>query len=164
MPSVNTPPKSQIFVHDHGMTERALLDLDDFEQSFLAIARHIMANFESPDNHCWMAAFVEAEQAFPPPFGATIAHAVSIVVDALRQRRSSAFGYFRADNPLAHAAVTREERYLMCVLQDLRRSKLSSAKTHALLVCGGGEADAFLAAMERICVITGDVLDPALQK
>lgn len=163
MPTVNTPPTSQIFVHDHGMTERALLDLDDFEQSFLTIARHIMANFETPDDHCWMTAFVTAEQAFPPPFGATIAHAVSIIIDALRQGRSSAFGYFRADNPLAHKAVTREERYLMCVLQDLRRSKLSTAKTHALLVCEGGDAGAFLAAMERICVITGDVSDPVLQ-
>lgn len=157
MPRCEPSDTNQIFVYDPGVAERAPLELDAFERSFLGISRDIIASFDAPQSHCWMTAFLEAERVFPAPFGATIAHAIAISIDALRDGRSTAFAYFRIGDPLADLAMTREERYLLLSLRGIRRNDPATAHTNALLVCEGGEATAFLAALERLCLITGDV-------
>ena len=157
MPRYGPSETTQIFVYDPGVAERAPLDMDAFETSFLGIARDLIASFETPESHCWMTAFLEAERVFPAPFGATIAHAIAITVNALRDGRMRAFSYFRNGDPLADLAMTREERYLVLTLRGLRRNDPALAQTNAMLVCEGGKGAPLLAAMERLCLITGDV-------
>ena len=96
---------SQIFFCDPGMGNRQSLELDPFEQAFLCVARHFFETHDAPDAQCWMHAFMAAEQRFPPPFGATIAHAISLAVSALATRRGS-FAYFRNSHALADHAIT----------------------------------------------------------
>ncbi|MEM0976387.1 MAG: hypothetical protein AAGJ34_02510 [Pseudomonadota bacterium] len=151
------------FVCGSGIAERKKLNIDAFEQTYLTVARHIFMNFERPNAQRWMNAFMEAERAFPAPFGATIAHAISVAIHEMRMCRTNTFSYFNTDDPVAPVSVTKEERYFVSVLQDIRGGDTASAKLNALLLCEGGDAGAFLGAVERIAIITGDVKDPQLQ-
>lgn len=159
----NKADTSQIFVYDPGVTDRANLDLDVFEKSFLGIARDIIASFDRPQSHCWMTAFLEAERVFPAPFGATIAHAIAVSVDALRAGRTRAFSYFPNGAPLGDISMTQEERYLLMTLRGLRRCEPATARANALLVCEGSDPARLLAALERLCLITGDVTECRFQ-
>ncbi|MEM9434635.1 MAG: hypothetical protein AAGA12_12000 [Pseudomonadota bacterium] len=147
---------TQIFVFDPGIAERAPLDLDPFERAFLTIARHFISNFEEPSDQCWMQAFLESERVFPPPFGATIAHAIAIILTCVRDHRQSAFSYFRVGDPLADMAMTKEERYLILTLRGTRFQQKTMAQTNALLLCEGDGSSALLEAVARLCIITGD--------
>ncbi|MEM9247734.1 MAG: hypothetical protein AAGB05_03445 [Pseudomonadota bacterium] len=156
-------PESQIFVCDPGARRRNDMDLDGFETSVLTVSRHIFETMERPESQCWMSAFWYAEQAFPPPFGATIAHALVIAIDALRTTRLRPFVYLRTSDPLANASITAEERYLVLALRGVRRGDLATARLNGLLLCDGSDATALLAALERLAIITGDVTETAFQ-
>ena len=149
---------SQIYFCDPGIGDRQNLELFPCEQSFLCVARYFFETHDTPDNQCWMQGFMAAEQRFPPPFGATIAHAISLSVSALATR-SGSFAYYRNDHPLADHAITREEQYLLQVLRGLRAGEVANLQTTAMLLCCGGDTRPFLAAMERLCIITGDVAE-----
>ncbi|MEQ3709646.1 MAG: hypothetical protein ABNH38_04400 [Tateyamaria sp.] len=155
-------PKSQIFLCDPGIADKQNLALDSFEQDFLCVARHFFETYENPDMQCWMQAFMVAERRFPPPFGATIAHAISLVVTALKTRGNS-FSYYRAEDPLADYAVTREEQCLVHVLRHMRLGEVQRLQSAALMLCCGGDTKPFLAALERLCVITGDIKELRFQ-
>ena len=149
----------RFLVVDPAVIEHANLQMTAYEAAFLGVARHFFETFTAPDRQCWMDAFLEAERAFPPPFGATIAHAICLVVEEMRRARKSVFSFFRNDDPIACTAMTREERYLVQVLRGIREGRRSFAHTQAMMLCDGRASDRFLAAVERLCVITGDV-DP----
>ena len=153
----------QIFVCDRGAAARENLCLDAFDQAFLRIARHLFAAFETPEDHSWMQAFMEAETAFPPPFGATIAHGIAIALNAIRAERLRPFAYIRPTDPVAPQGLTDEERYLLLTLRGLRSGNAGLARTNAMLLCDGGAGPELLAALERLAIITGDVTEPAFQ-
>lgn len=153
---------AQIFFCDPGLGGHQSLELDAFEQSFLCVARHFFETHDAPDSQCWMQAFLEAETRFPPPFGATIAHAISIVVSALGTRQGT-FAYYKTGHVLADHAITREEQYLIKALRDMRTGNRTNVQTAALLLCCGADTRPFLAAMERLCLIIGDVSELQFQ-
>jgi len=163
MPEMTSSDTSQIFVYDPGIAERAALDMDTFENTFLSVARHIITTFDVPDSQCWMTAFLEAEERFPPPFGATIAHAIVIIIHILKQERSSTFAYFRHDDPVAKLSMTPQERYLMLTLRAVRNADGFRARMNAMLACEGGDAQLLLGSVERLAMITGDVTTPQYQ-
>lgn len=153
---------SQIFFCDPGLGDRQSLELDAFEQSFLCVARHFFETHDAPDSQCWMQAFLVAETRFPPPFGATIAHAISLAVSALAARPGT-FAYYETGHVLADHAITREEQYLINVLRHLRTGERAKVHATAMLLCCGADTRAFLAAMERLCIIIGDVSELRFQ-
>ncbi|MEL6207479.1 MAG: hypothetical protein AAFR47_19525 [Pseudomonadota bacterium] len=151
------------FVCDPAAHVRRDLDLDSFETSVLTVSRHVFETLERPEDQCWMSAFWHAEQAFPPPFGATIAHALVIAINASRTSRRRSFSYLRVSDPLADVSITDEERYYVMALRGIREGDNSCARLNALFLCEGHSADALLAALERLALITGDVTEPRLQ-
>lgn len=163
MPQRTSSPKEQIFVVDQGFKERSDLSLDDFERGTLTVARHLFQTYAAPESQCWMDAFMAAERAFQPPFGATIAHAISLLVNELRTARQRTFTFYEAGHAFADTAMTREERYLIQTIQLIRSGAYSGARTQAMLLCDGGDCSGVLAAIERLCIITGDVKEPRLQ-
>ncbi|MEM8578323.1 MAG: hypothetical protein AAGF60_10760 [Pseudomonadota bacterium] len=150
---------SQIFVYDPGVAERHALELSDFELAFLSVARSFFETFESPSGQCWMMGFMDAERRFPIPYGATIAHAISMVVSELRESHQGVFPYFRTTDELAGQAVTQTERYLLETLRHIRNGNRSGAQTTAMLLCQGNASRGLLQALERLCLITGDVTE-----
>jgi hypothetical protein len=158
MSSYERAAPNQIFVYDPGVSERATLELDAFENTFLSVARQVITTFDVPDTQCWMTAFMEAEAQFPRPFGATIAHTIVMIINVLRAQRSTTFSYFRHDDPLAKLSMTPEERYLVLTVRNVRRGNGFAARMNAMLACEGGDAHSLLGATERLGLITGDVM------
>lgn len=136
-----------------------IAQLDTFEREVLNIARRFFEAFARPESHAWMDAFREAEQAFPAPFGASIAHAVLIAINELRASRRSVFQFERSGSASGARVLTDGERYFICVLHHIRRGNWASARAHALFLCEGNDASRLLAASERLAIITGDVSD-----
>lgn len=130
-----------------------------FEDQVLAIARHFFQAFASPASQAWIDAFGKAEREFPAPFGATIAHAVSIVINEVRVSRRRPFQFERPGTLAAAHGMTDTERYFVLVLHHIRRADRAAARAHALLLCEGNDASRVLAAFERLAIITGDAGD-----
>lgn len=154
---------SQIFVADPGIAERQAMSLSPFETSVLSVARHLFETYEQPEGQCWMQAFMEAEARFPAPYGATIAHAISVAVGALRTAQHGTFSYFRTSDALAPHAVTDTERRFVETLRHVADGRAAAARASAMMLCFGGPSQAFLAALERLCVLTGAVQETQFQ-
>ena len=152
----------KIIARDPSNSDRQELVLDGFETSVLNIARKLFESFEEPESQCWMSAFMEAERVFKAPFGATIAHAITIIISDIWHVRSRNLTYLRASDPMTVSSLTPEERYFMQMLQDMRRQNYAQARMFAMLLCEGGDSDVTLAAVERLCIITGDIKTPKL--
>jgi len=152
-------PSSHIFVYDPGVADHHALALTEFETAFLSVARSFFETFESPNGQCWMLGFMDAERRFPIPYGATIAHAISLAVTALRDTHQGVFPYFRTTDEMADRAVTQTERYLIETLRHIRSGNRAAAQTSAMLLCQGNSARTLLQALERLCLITGDVTE-----
>ena len=137
------------------------MSFDEFEISILKIARFFFEALDKPNSQIWKLAFLKAESFFPIPFGASIAHAISIAIDSMCFARTQSFSYFANTHPEAHLQITNEEKYFLKAFQSIRQNKKSSAETFGLLVCEGSEINGFLATLERLAMITGDVQNPA---
>ena len=153
----------QFVVVDPMDAERNTLDTDFFETNLLTVARHLFASFSKQQSHHWMEAFHVAENAFPAPFGATIGHAIAQIINEMRMSRSTTFSYYENTDLQAGTVLTREEKYLIQSLQAVKTGNHSRASASAMLLCEGGETRGLLAALERLCLITGDVLTPRYQ-
>lgn len=145
---------------DSGIDTPAIAWLDPFERDVLEIARYFFEAFSDPASHAWVEAFRKAETVFPMPFGASIAHAILIAINALRVSRRQTFQFERPSSLSGSACLTDAERYFMRILYDIRRQDRVSARAHALFLCEGNDASEVLAAFERLAIITGDVGDP----
>lgn len=139
----------------------ATIAADAFEENTLEFARYFFVSFAHPESQAWVDAFWEAEQNFPPPFGATIAHALLIAVNEMRGQRQRPFEFRNPNCPNCSRDLTNEERYLMSTLRAIREGNRSQATTHALLLCESDDTAGFLGALERVAMITGDIAEPA---
>ncbi|MEM6634315.1 MAG: hypothetical protein AAF667_00355 [Pseudomonadota bacterium] len=138
----------------------ARMSIDVFEKHFLEIARHFFLAFSRPQSQAWVDAFWKAEQAFPMPFGATIAHAILISINELRSLRTRPFAFQNPYCTHCSTDITNEERYLLLALRSVRLGNKSQASTNALLLCENEDTSAFLESLERLSIITGDIDDP----
>ena len=84
MKAENSPAHAPHIPEDSGLVLISDVGLDEYEQKILQIARLVFATFDKPETQRWVQAFHIAENSFPAPFGATIAHAVVITLNALR--------------------------------------------------------------------------------
>ncbi|WP_170334737.1 hypothetical protein [Ruegeria arenilitoris] len=133
---------------------------DEFEEHVLHVSRYFFLAFSEPQSEAWIDAFRHAEQVFPVPFGATIANAVLIALNDMRQSRIRAFSYTNPHCVNCAQGITDEERYLILALQSIRRGIRGVAETNCMLLCEGGHNTKLLASLERIAIITGDVSKP----
>ena len=139
----------------------ATVAADAFEENTLEIARLFFVSFAHPQSQAWMQAFWKAEQMFPAPFGATVAHAILIALNEMREQRKRPFEFRNPNCPNCARDLTNEERYLMSTLRAIREGNRSQATTHALLLCESDDTAGFLGALERVAMITGDIDKPA---
>lgn len=127
-----------------------------FELAALDVSRRFFATFAAPQNQSWLSAFEAAERTFPPPFGATIALALTRAIGELRVARTSGFSYMNADCEYCSTRVTQEERLLISVLRAARQCRRAEAMTYATMVCEGCEPERLVDAFERLCIIIGE--------
>ena len=150
-------------VSDHNLKNTSVIEnlsFDIFEISVLRIMRYFCEAVDQPARQTWKLAFREAEKIFPVPYGATIAHAISVAIDMVCVSRARNFCYFQWNSLQAKDLITDEERYFLMTLHNIRRGKKSAARSYAMMVSEGPQFVDFLAALERIGIITGDVESP----
>lgn len=141
----------------NGLLPFAGSDFGAFDRDVLTVARHFFESHEQPEAFAWKHAFEHAETAFSAPFGATIAHVTSKMVDALIAARSRTFSYLPVHHVMSQSAMTREEHYFLSAIHDIRMNRMARARTHAMLLCEGGACDPFVFAAQSLGIITGEV-------
>lgn len=163
MQSQDSDPENHNRSQHHSRNDGSILlkslDFDDFEISVLEIARFYFATFANPASQLWVTALQRAETQFEAPFGATIAHAILIAVENMREARQTGFSFLDPTCPLCSQYISPEERYFLSVLHEVRRHNKSAAKTNAMLICEGGDDQPLIESFARLAIITGDV-DP----
>ena len=140
-----------------GLSKISEYNFDNFELTILRVARLLFESNEEPNAQTWKSAFLIAEQNFSSPFGASIAHIISISIDFMSNGRTRNFSYIRVNNSSALTLITDEERYFLMALKSVRKNNISRANSYAVMLCEGPQINKFLLAMEGIAVITGDL-------
>ena len=140
-----------------GISKISDYNFDKFELKVLRIARLLFESNEYPIAQTWKSAFLKAEQNFSSPFGASIAHIISISIDFMSNGRTSNFNYFKENNNSSLTLITDEERYFLMALKSKRNNNISKANSYAVMLCEGPQIKKFLLAMEGIAIITGDI-------
>ena len=136
---------------------------DEFERDILQIARLFFKAFDHPESFTWVNAFYFAELKFHAPYGATIANAVLMSINAMRIVRGSGFNYLDSNCQTCKKYITAEERYFIGTLHNIRLKNRSAVKMNAMLLCQGSADISFTEAMGRLAVITGDYEGNALK-
>ena len=140
-----------------GVSKISDYNFDNFELTILRVARLLFESNDEPNAQTWKSAFLIAEQNFFSPFGATIAHIISISIDFMSNGRSRNFSYIRVNSSNALTLITDEERYFLMALKSVRKNNISIANSYAVMLCEGPQINKFLLAMEGIAIITGDL-------
>ena len=140
-----------------GISKISEYNFDKFELSILRVARLLFESNEDPNAQTWKSAFLTAEQNFSSPFGASIAHIISISIDFISNGRTRKFSYIKENNSSALTLITDEERYFLMALKSIRKNNVSKANSYAVMLCEGPQINKFLLAMEGIAIITGDI-------
>ena len=140
-----------------GISKISKYNFDKSELSILRIARLFFRSNDDPNAQTWKSAFLIAEQNFSSPFGASIAHVVSISIDFMSNGRTRDFSYIQENSTNALTLITDEERYFLMALKSIRQNNISTANSYAVMLCEGPQINKFLLAMEGIAIITGDI-------
>ncbi len=140
-----------------GVSKISEYNFDNFELTILRVARLLFESNEEPNAQTWKSAFLIAEQNFSSPFGASIAHIISISIDFMSNGRTRNFSYIRVNSSSALTLITDEERYFLMTLKSIRKNNVSKANSYAVMLCEGPQLNKFLLAMKGIAIITGDL-------
>ena len=140
-----------------GLSKISEYNFDNFELTVLRVARLLFESNEEPNAQTWKSAFLIAEKNFSSPFGASIAHIISISIDFMSNSRTRNFSYIRVNSSSALTLITDEERYFLMTLKSIRKNNVSKANSYAVMLCEGPQLNKFLLAMEGIAIITGDL-------
>ena len=123
---MNKPTKSSKIVRLSGNTSYAQSDIkifDKFKNSILFIAQFFFQANDESTSKAWKNAFLVVEKIFPPPFGASIAHALSLSIDEICASRIRPFEYCKASKEGTNRLITDEERYFLHTLKFIREKR-----------------------------------------
>ena len=140
-----------------GLSKISEHNFDNLELTVLRVARLLFESNEEPNAQTWKSAFLTAEQNFSSPFGASIAHIISISIDFMSNGRTRNFSYIRVNSNSALTLITDEERYFLMTLKSIRKNNVSKANSYAVMLCEGPQLNKFLLAIKGIAIITGDL-------
>ena len=156
---MNKPAKSPKLDHlsrNYSQAQNDIKNFDKFEKSILLIARFFFQANDEPNSMAWKNAFLTAEKIFQPPFGSSIAHALSLSIDNMCASRIRPFEYYKASDESKNSPITDEERYFLQTLKFIRKKRKSLARTNALMVCEGPNVEGFMLALNGIVIILGE--------
>lgn len=133
-----------------GETRLVELAPDTFELTLLAIMRHVFGSFANPAGHGWLRAAAIAEyRGGYEPRGELFLGAVR-VVQGIRCARRSPLLFSNPDCDCCAAILTKPERHLMQALMAARRGHPGTARTHAMLLCEGGDIEPLILALSAL--------------
>ena len=130
-----------------GETPLADLAPDAFEVTLLAIMRHVFGSFANPAGHGWLRAAALAEYRLGQEQPGELFLGVIRVVQGIRCARRSPLVFSNPDCACCAAILTEPERHLMQALMAGRRGHPGIARTHAMLLCEGGDIEPLILAI-----------------
>lgn len=123
----------------------ASLNADAVDLGFLTAARYFFVAFAEGDQAAWVTAMLGSDSFFP---GLDSAEKVRRCLAVVHEMRSSRLSVFRFSNPRCKgcsAIVTRDERYLVQLIQHARAGNASMVASSAMLLCEGNSTDRVIA-------------------
>ena len=138
MSSCNHPPVNGTHVSD--------TDLDAFEVGLLAVLRNFCTSFCAPQSQAWMNAYGIATERWGISDGPKAAHSLLTVAEAMRRSRPTVFVFSNPTCLICRAHITPNERQFMQVIHAARRGNIGVAQTAAMMLCEGGDTQAFVQA------------------
>jgi len=132
------PPGNGMKVSDTG--------LDAFEIGLLAVLRHFCTSFCTPHSQAWMTAYGIATERWGISDGPKAAQSLLAVAEAMRRSRPTTFVFSSPTCLVCRAQITPNERQFMQVIHAARRGNPGMARAAAMMLCEGGDTDAFLQA------------------
>ncbi|NJS39155.1 MAG: hypothetical protein HC783_09165 [Rhodobacteraceae bacterium] len=120
--------------------------LDGFEIGLLALLRHFCTSFSAPHSQAWMNAYCIATERWGINDGPKAAQSLLVVTEAMRRSRSTPFVFSNPTCLICREHITPNERQFMQAVHAVRRGNISVARTAAMMLCEGGDTDAFLQA------------------
>lgn len=140
--------------HDHDLAgnemrlDRAGLDL--VEISVLAVQRSFFQSFATPASQSWMHGADIASERFGERNGMSIWRAVLAQVQQMRLARQSCFSFSNPLCAVCRQVLTADERQLAFTLKAIRQGRSDWARTHAMILCEGGEVGPFIQATQDL--------------
>lgn len=138
MSDCNHAPSDEMHVSDCG--------LDGFEIGLLAVLRNFCTSFCSPQSQAWMNAYGLATQRWGISDGPKAAQSLLAVAEAMRRSRPTMFVFSNPTCLVCRERITANERQFMQVIHAARRGNLGVARTAAMMLCEGGDTQAFVLA------------------
>ncbi len=138
MSSCNHLPANIMPVSDTGF--------DAFEIGLLAVLRHFCNCFCAPQSQAWLNAYGIATERWGISEGPKAAQSLLAVAEAMRRSRQSIFVFSSPTCLVCSENITPNERQFMQVIHSVRRGNLGVARTAAMMLCEGGDTQAFVEA------------------
>ena len=143
--------------YEAGDVSLSSLNADGSDFAFLSAARFFCTSFSESDPSAWLTAILASDSIFPGGKSAEkMRRSLSIVHEMLTSRKSM----FRFSNPrcqVCSAIVTKDERYLLQMVQFARQGATSRLTSSAMLLCEGNAIDRVVAAALDLAELVGDV-------
>ena len=138
MSGCNHPPSEAMRVSDTGF--------DAFEIGLLAVLRNFCTSYCAPQSQAWMNAYGIATERWGISDGPKAAQSLLAVAEAMRRSRPTMFVFSNPTCLICREHITANERQFMQVIHAARRGNIGVARTAAMMLCEGGDTQAFVQA------------------
>lgn len=137
---------------DTGVREIALHEagFDDVETNILHLVRFFFQSYAVPNSQAWMSGLDLAEQIFGDVEGPSIALRIVDVLRGVRYARRSTFMFNSPTCACCAAHVTEHEGRLIRAIANVRRGRMSPARTELMMLCEGHDTAYVIGAMVRL--------------
>lgn len=140
-----------------GDTCLSALDLSSTDYAILMAARYFFASFARPDDHSWMTVILSCQDFFPAQRDSLlVAQSVLALVHEIRISRKSTLRFSNPHCLDCANVITAEERHLMSMINAHREGRVSSAATHAILLCEGNGINRVLNSVAQVISLHRD--------
>ncbi|MEM6890311.1 MAG: hypothetical protein AAF636_19575 [Pseudomonadota bacterium] len=141
-----------------GDTSLVALNADYIDFAFLSAARYFCVAFsDGDDKAAWVTAILGADSFFPHGSSAEKMRRALSVVQEMRISRKSIFRFSNPRCQTCSAIVTQDEKYLLQLIQAVRKGQISQAASTAMLLCEGNTTEQLIAAAEAFVAEIADV-------
>ena len=115
-----TPKQDTLFL--------ATRDYDSFELGLLALTRHFLTSFQTPQSQAWQRAYTVAAERWGPDTGLWIAHQMLKILRTASDARPGPIEFHNPLCPEERARLTADEAALIDMLHHMRRDDAGRAR------------------------------------
>lgn len=112
---------------------------DTIDFAFISATRFFFLAYAGNDHAAWMSAILGAPDFFPQGDSNEAMRRTLLIVHEMRIARRSNFHFSNPRCPCCSAEATKDERYLLQMVQAARAGQVSNVASNALMLCEGSD-------------------------